>query len=64
MAILHNVPSRRLGRKDLLKIDRWHVAEGDCDIVCLIFPSVTVSHVRDWKVAKYRPKVPDKIEGG
>ena len=63
VAILQNVESKTLGRKDVIKIDRWHVDEKDADILSLIFPGITVNYIADWKVSKYEPKVPDVIEG-
>ena len=63
VAILQNVNSKSLGRKDIVKIDRWLVDEKDADILTLIFPTITVNYVSDWKVSKYKPKVPDVIEG-
>lgn len=63
VAILQNVNSKSLGRKDIVKIDRWQVDEKDADILSLIFPTITVNYVNDWKVSKYSPKVPDVIEG-
>ncbi len=63
VAILQNVESKSLGRKDMVKIDRWHVDEKDADILALIFPDITVNYVNDWKVSKYQPQVPDTIEG-
>ncbi|MDA4121078.1 MAG: aspartate carbamoyltransferase regulatory subunit [Thaumarchaeota archaeon] len=63
VAILQNVESGSLGRKDVIKIDKWHVDEKDADILALIFPSITVNYINEWKVTKYEPKVPDSIEG-
>ncbi len=63
VAILQNVESKALGRKDVIKIDRWHVDEKDADILGLIFPNITVNYIDDWKVSKYTPKVPETIEG-
>ncbi len=63
VAILQNVASKTLGRKDMVKIDRWHVDEKEADILSLIFPDITLNYVNDWKVSKYTPKVPDMIEG-
>jgi aspartate carbamoyltransferase regulatory subunit len=60
---LQNVTSKQLGRKDIIKIDRWHVDEKDADILCLVFPSITVNYIDEGKVSKYDPKVPDVIEG-
>ena len=63
VAILQNVESKALDRKDVIKIDSWHVDEKDADILALIFPNITVNYIDDWKVSKYVPKVPDLIEG-
>ena len=63
VAILQNVASRQLVRKDIVKVDRWHVDEKDADILCLVFPSVTVNYIEGGRVTKYQPKVPDVIEG-
>jgi aspartate carbamoyltransferase regulatory subunit len=63
VAILENVSSEALGRKDVVKVDRWRIEEGEADLVCLIFPTVTVNYISAWKVTKYSPRVPDKIEG-
>ncbi len=63
VAILQNVASKTLGRKDIIKIDRWHVDEKDADILALIFPDISVNYINEWKVTKYEPRVPDSIEG-
>ncbi|HXW36340.1 MAG TPA: aspartate carbamoyltransferase regulatory subunit [Nitrososphaerales archaeon] len=63
VATLQNVASKRLGKKDLIKVDSWRVGERDADILCLIFPTATINLVSRWKVSKYEPRVPDSIEG-
>lgn len=63
VVILQNVSSKQLGRKDIIKIDRWHVDEKDADILSLVFPTITVNYIDDGKVSKYRANVPDSIEG-
>ena len=63
VAILQNVQSRTLGRKDIIKIDRWQVDERDADILALVFPGITVNYISESKVTKYAPKVPEIIEG-
>jgi aspartate carbamoyltransferase regulatory subunit len=63
VAILQNVESKTLERKDIIKLDRWHVDEKEADILSLIFPGITVNYIENWKVSKYIPKVPDAIEG-
>ncbi|HKT22297.1 MAG TPA: aspartate carbamoyltransferase regulatory subunit [Nitrososphaerales archaeon] len=63
VVILQNVTSGLLGRKDMIKVDRWHVDEKDADILCLVFPGITVNYIDEGKVSKYQPRVPDAIEG-
>ncbi len=63
VATLQNVASRSLGRKDVIKVDSWSIGEKEADVLCLIFPGVTVNFIKQWKVSKYSPKVPDVIEG-
>jgi aspartate carbamoyltransferase regulatory subunit len=63
VAILENVSSKVLGRKDVVKVDRWRIDEGEADMLCLILPSATINYIEDWQVSKYKPRVPDMIEG-
>ncbi len=63
VAILQNVNSKSLGRKDIVKVDRWQIDEKDADILSLVFPGITINYVNEWQVSKYKPKVPDVIEG-
>ena len=63
VVVLQNVTSRHLGRKDIIKIDRWHVDEKDADILCIVFPNITVNYIDDGRVSKYQPRVPETIEG-
>lgn len=63
VVMLQNVASRKLGRKDIVKVDRWHVDEKDADIASLVFPSITINFIEGGTVSKYRAKVPDTIEG-
>lgn len=61
--VLHNVPSRKYGRKDVVKLYRHFISHEEADLICLIYPTATVNYIRDWKVEKYRPRVPERILG-
>jgi aspartate carbamoyltransferase regulatory subunit len=63
LIVLHNVPSRRYGRKDIVKIYRHYISHEEADIICLVYPTITVNYIRDWMVEKYKPRVPEKIIG-
>ncbi len=63
VAILQNVASERLGRKDIIKLEGVYIDENTADITCLVEPAATINYIRSWKATKYVPRVPDRIEG-
>ncbi len=50
VAIIKNVASRKLGRKDIIKIDEK--SEIDLDIIGFVDPGATVSVIRDGKLVE------------
>ena len=50
VAILKNVTSGKLGRKDIIKIDRE--MDLDWDLIGYVDPSITVNIIRDGKLAE------------
>ncbi|HWQ16975.1 MAG TPA: aspartate carbamoyltransferase regulatory subunit [Sulfolobales archaeon] len=63
LVILHNVPSKKYGRKDVVKLYRHFISNEEADLVCLVFPTSTINYIRDWRVEKYKPKIPERIIG-
>lgn len=62
VAILKNVTSSKLGRKDIIKIDRE--MDLDWDLIGYVDPSITVNIIRDGKLAEKRSlKLPERIVG-
>ena len=60
VALLQNVVSRKLGRKDILKIDR--VIELDWDVIGYVDPGITVNIIKDGhRVEKRQLKLPERI---
>ena len=60
VAILKNVTSRKLGRKDIIKIDRN--LELDWDVIGYVDPNITVNIIRDGEqVEKRQLKMPETI---
>jgi aspartate carbamoyltransferase regulatory subunit len=47
-----NLTSKRLGRKDIIKIDSYELNEDQAAKVALISPDATRSIIRDYKVAE------------
>ena len=60
VAILKNVPSQRLGRKDLIKIDDG--MDVDWDVLGYIAPDCTVNVIRDGVISEKRHlALPEKL---
>ncbi|MGX8679895.1 MAG: aspartate carbamoyltransferase regulatory subunit [bacterium] len=60
VAILKNVRSNEMGRKDILKIDES--VELDLDVLGYIDPSITVNIIKDEKIVEKRQlALPEKI---
>ena len=59
-----NVPSDRLGRKDVLKIEDRELSQSELDVLSLIAPAATVNIIRNYEVAdKHRLDRPDSVRG-
>lgn len=62
VAVLMNVPSRKMGRKDMIKIDEDF--EVSLDILGYIDPGITVDIIREGKLVEKRSvDLPEKITG-
>ncbi|MBP3415571.1 MAG: aspartate carbamoyltransferase regulatory subunit [Clostridia bacterium] len=60
VAILKNVPSKKMGRKDIIKIDS--VLDIDLDVLGYFSPNITVDIIMDGKlVEKKHIALPEKI---
>ncbi|ADG12875.1 aspartate carbamoyltransferase regulatory subunit [Methanocaldococcus infernus] len=59
-----NVPSKKKGRKDILKIENVEIKKEDFDKLSLISPDVTINIIKNGEVVrKLKPQIPKKIEG-
>lgn len=64
VAVLMNVPSRKLGRKDIVKVEGVELREDQVNKITLVAPSATINIIRDYEVAeKVKVSVPPVIEG-
>ena len=62
VAIIKNAKSTKLGRKDIIKIDRE--MDLDWDLIGYVDPSITVNIIRDGALAEKRTlKLPERIRG-
>ncbi|MXV64225.1 aspartate carbamoyltransferase regulatory subunit [Natronorubrum sp. JWXQ-INN-674] len=59
-----NVPSDRLARKDIVKVEGRELSQDEVDVLSLIAPDATINIVRDYEVIeKHRVERPGAVEG-
>ena len=64
VALVMNVESRKLGKKDIVKIEGRELLSEEVNRIVLIAPEATINTVRDYQVKeKAKVKLPERIEG-
>ena len=59
-----NVPSDRLGRKDIVKVEGRELNQNEVDVLSLIAPVATINIIREFDVAeKHRVSRPAEVTG-
>jgi aspartate carbamoyltransferase regulatory subunit len=59
-----NVPSDRLARKDIVKVESRELSQNEVDVLSLIAPDASINIVREYDVVeKHRVERPDVVEG-
>lgn len=59
-----NVPSDRLGRKDVVKVEDHELSQSEVDVLSLIAPAATINIIRGYDVVeKHRVERPEKVSG-
>ncbi len=60
LAILRNVNSNKMGKKDMIKID--HVLDIDLGVLGYIDPDITISIIENGKqIKKFHPELPEQV---
>jgi aspartate carbamoyltransferase regulatory subunit len=64
VSIAMNVPSKRLGIKDIVKVEGRKLDASEVDKIALLAPHATINIVKDYKVIeKKRVKLPEAVSG-
>ena len=64
VTVAMNVPSKRLGLKDIVKIEGRELKPEEVDRIALVAPKATINIIRNYEVAeKTRVKLPKTIRG-
>lgn len=59
-----NVPSDRLGRKDIVKVEGRELSQNEVDVLSLIAPAATINIVREFDVVEKHRVTRPKTVGG
>lgn len=63
IAIGLNLESKKLGQKDLIKIENRELSREEVNKIALLSPEATLSIIRDYRVvAKFEPELSDQLE--
>jgi len=64
LSIATNVPSRQMGKKDIVKLNDRELSKEEVDRIALISPHATINIVRNYKVCEKKGvEIPALIEG-
>ncbi len=62
--LVSNVESRKLGRKDLIKVEGWFPKKEEMEIIALVSGEVTINIVKNNEVVeKFKVSPPSRVEG-
>lgn len=62
VSVAMNVPSNRLGRKDVVKVENRELSQDELDVLSLIAPDATINIIRNYAVEqKNRVDRPDHV---
>lgn len=64
VSVVMNVDSKKLGKKDIVKVEDRELREEELDRIALIAPAASINIIRNCKVIEKRPvDLPDEIVG-
>ncbi|MEM0017546.1 MAG: aspartate carbamoyltransferase regulatory subunit [Candidatus Korarchaeum sp.] len=64
VALVMNVPSGKLGKKDIVKVEGRELSKEEVDKIALIAPKATINIIRNYEVVeKRRVELPSRIVG-
>jgi aspartate carbamoyltransferase regulatory subunit len=64
VSVAMNMPSDRLGKKDIVKVEGKELSQDEVDVLSLIAPAASINIIRDFEVVeKARVERPAVVEG-
>ncbi len=64
VSMVMNVPSKKMGKKDIVKVEGKYISEEELNKIALISPNATINLVRNYEIErKFKVKPPEIVEG-
>jgi aspartate carbamoyltransferase regulatory subunit len=64
VALVMNVPSKKLGKKDIVKIEGFTVSDAQANLIALIAPNSTINIIKNKEVSnKFTVSPPKELKG-
>ncbi len=64
VSMVMNVPSGKMGKKDIVKVEGKFIGEEELNKIALIAPKATINLIKDYEVQKkFKVTLPEMIEG-
>jgi len=64
VSVAMNLPSDRIGHKDVVKVESRELSQDELDVLALIAPDATINIIREYEVVeKHRVDRPERVVG-
>ncbi|MCS7121100.1 MAG: aspartate carbamoyltransferase regulatory subunit [Archaeoglobaceae archaeon] len=64
ISLAMNVPSKKMGKKDIVKVENKFINEEELNKIALIAPNATINLIKDYEIVKkFKVKLPEVVEG-
>ncbi len=64
VALVMNVESKKMGKKDIVKIENREIKENEAELITLIAPNATINIIKDYQVVgKRKLGIPERVNG-
>lgn len=58
-----HLPSSSMGKKDMVKIEGWHITAAQANTIAVLAPDATITHITDYVIEqKFQVCLPDVME--
>ncbi|MCX8172511.1 MAG: aspartate carbamoyltransferase regulatory subunit [Archaeoglobaceae archaeon] len=64
VSMVLNVPSKKMGKKDIVKVEGLFIKEEELNKIALIAPNATINLIKDYEIEKkFKVKLPEVLHG-